>query len=142
MTGLCEVRVGMLGPPAARPLKRSPDLSRQIVTKGSAAHIKEQRPDERKLPNRVPPPESSVPSPDVADLLHYCWQTGHLRAAGNQQHLTTCSLRLQPSLLHRGDTPHPTTIQTRARAMNGAAHRERSVGREGLRTSERSPIVF
>ena len=30
-------------------------------------------------------------------------------------------------LLHTGDAPHPTTIQTRARVMNRAAHQERWV---------------
>jgi hypothetical protein len=130
------------GPPAARPLKCLPDLSRQMVTKGSAAHVKEQRPGERKLEAAQP----SAPARVVSAIARCCRPSPLLLAngapAGNQQHLTTCSLRSQPSLLHTGDAPHPTTIQMRARAMNGAAHRERWVGREGLRTSERSPIVF
>ena len=86
-----DARFEAHGPPAARPLKRSPDLSRQMVTKDSAAHVKEQRPDERKLPNRVPPPESSVPSPDIDDLLHFCWQTGHLRAISSTSQLVRCN---------------------------------------------------
>jgi hypothetical protein len=120
-------------PPAARPLKRSPDLSRKLVTKGSAAHVKEQRPGERKLPNRVPSPESSVPSPDVADLLHFCWQTGHLWAISSTSQLVhcDCSRRSCTQAMPHSHTQLPYCIQTRARAMNGAAHRERWVGREG-----------
>ena len=119
-----DARLEAHGPPAARPLKRSPDLSRKMVTKDSAAH----EPCQRAAPRRAEAAQQSAPARVVSAIARYCRPYPLLLAngapAGNQQHLTTCSLQLQPSLLHTGDTPQPTTIQTRARAMNGATHRE------------------
>ena len=131
-------RIEVHSSPEVGPLKRLPDLFRHMVTKDSAAQVNEQRPGERKPPNSVLPPAV------VSAIARFCRPSPLLLANGapadNQEHLTTCSLRLQLLLLHKGDAPHPTTIHTRARAMNGATHRERCVGREGLRTSERSPM--
>ena len=78
--------------------------------------------------------QQSAPARVVSAIARCCRPSPLLLAngapAGNQQHLTTCSLRivrLQPRRSCTQVMPHTqlaTTIQTRARAMNGAAHRD------------------